>query len=173
MIFDEPQQIVFPTFSDCQASIIIPAWNHWDYTYRCLQSVLANTEGVAYEVIVVDNGSSDRTDEVLKKSENIIVLRNRSNEGYVLACNQGAQAARGEYLVFLNNDTEPQPGWLRGLVDVAEKDQTVGAVGAKLVYPDGTLQEAGGIIFSDGRGLNFAAECARAPIACAAVALRP
>ncbi len=147
--------MIFPTFPDYQASIIIPAHNHCEYTFRCLQSVLANTDGITYEVIVIDNGSSDGTEEALAKSENIRVLRNRSNAGYLLACNQGAETALGKYLVFLNNDTEPLPGWLRGLVGLADTDETIGAVGAKLIYPDGTLQEAGGMIFSDGRGWNF------------------
>ncbi len=61
----------------------------------------------------------------------------------------------GEYLVFPKNDTEPRPGWLKGLVDIADSDKTVGAVGAKLVCPDGKLQEGGGLISSDGRGTNF------------------
>ena len=151
----ELREIAFPVFSNTRVSIIIPVWNHWEHTYRCLQSVLANTDEVPYEVIIVDNGSSDRTEEVLVNSKNITVIRNRSNAGFVRACNQGAEVARGEYLVFLNNDTEPLPGWLEELVDAAGSEATVGAVGAKLIYPDGTLQEAGGIIFSDGRGWNF------------------
>ncbi len=152
---DEARQLVFPKFSNFQVSIIIPAWNHWKYTYRCLQSILANTGDTTYEVIIVDNGSSDQTGEMLAKVENVRVIRNESNAGYVVACNQGAEAARGVYLVFLNNDTEPLAGWLKELIDIADSDETVGAVGAKLIYPDGLLQEAGGMIFADGHGWNF------------------
>ncbi len=152
---EEICRLKFPFFSSPKVSIIIPVWNHWEYTYRCLLAVLKNTCDVAYEVIVVDNGSSDRTEEVLANSENIAVIKNQTNQGFVLGCNQGAASSAGEYLVFLNNDTEPSHGWLKELVDAAESDATVGAVGAKLIYPDGRLQEAGGIIFSDGRGWNF------------------
>ncbi len=148
-------EVAFPAFPTTKVSIIIPVWNHWEYTSRCLQAILANTHKVTYEVIIVDNGSSDKTEELLAKIENVRVIRNPSNAGYVLACNQGAAVAKGEYLVFLNNDTEPLPGWLKELVDAADSEATVGAVGAKLIYPDGTLQEAGGIIFNNGLGWNF------------------
>ncbi|HXX57176.1 MAG TPA: glycosyltransferase [Thermodesulfovibrionales bacterium] len=152
---EEVNRLVFPSFSRYRVSIVIPVWNHWEHTYRCLRSVMANTDEVAYEVIVIDNGSSDGTQEMLAKAENIRVLRNQTNTGYVLACNQGAGIARGEYLLLLNNDAEPLEGWLRELVDVIDGDETVAAVGAKLVYADGVLQEAGGMMFHDGRGWNF------------------
>jgi 3'-phosphoadenosine 5'-phosphosulfate sulfotransferase (PAPS reductase)/FAD synthetase len=83
------------------------------------------------------------------------VIRNESNAGYVLACNQGAGIARGEHLVFLNNDTEPQPGWIKELAAVPAGDASVGAVGARIIYPSGLLQEAGGMIFADGRSWTF------------------
>ena len=145
----------FNLFENPHVSIIIPVWNHWRYTYRCLDSILKNTDEVSYEVIVVDNGSTDETTEVLKKIENLRILRHETNLGYVKACNEGAGMARGAYLLFLNNDTEPQARWLENLLAAADMDSLIGAVGAKLVYPDGKLQEAGGMIFSDGRGWNF------------------
>jgi len=147
--------LAFPLCANPRASIIIPVWNHWEYTARCLQAILANNQGVPYEVIIVDNGSSDKTGEMLARIENVRVIRNPSNSGYVIACNQGAGIARGKYLVFLNNDAEPLKGWLEELLDTAAMDESVGAVGAKLIYPDGLLQEAGGLIFSDGCGWNF------------------
>jgi GT2 family glycosyltransferase len=85
----------------------------------------------------------------------IKVIRNTENLGFVHTCNRGAQAAVGEILVFLNNDTLPSPGWLTPLLRILRDKPDAGAVGGKLIYPDGTLQEAGGIIFSDGSGCNF------------------
>ena len=84
------------------------------------------------------------------------VVRSAENLGFV-GGNNLAAAARdaATYLVLLNNDTEPQPGWLEALLEIAERDPAVGAVGAKLVYPDGRLQEAGGIVFADASGWNY------------------
>jgi GT2 family glycosyltransferase len=138
-----------------QVSIIIPVFNHWKYTYQCLEAILENTDGVIYEVIVVDNGSSDETIEMLKKVENIRILRNDSNVGFVLACNAGASKAQGDLLLFLNNDALVTKGCLKAMLSLIDSDDKIGAVGAKLIYPDGRLQEAGGMIFSDGRPWNF------------------
>ena len=105
---------------------------------------------------MVDNASSDGTAEYLKGlGDAVNIIANTENTGFVIACNQGAELARGEYLIFANNDTEPTPGWLESLIEVADGNPRVGAVGAKLILPDGRLQEAGGIVFSDGNGWNF------------------
>jgi GT2 family glycosyltransferase/glycosyltransferase involved in cell wall biosynthesis len=137
-------------------SIVIPVFNKVDLTRQCLESLIQNTPGELFEVVVVDNASSDATPELLAGlGGDVAVITNQSNQGFVVACNQGAAAARGKYLLFLNNDTAPQPGWLEELVAAAEDEPLVGAVGSKLVYPDGNLQEAGGIVFSDGSGWNY------------------
>jgi GT2 family glycosyltransferase len=70
-------------------------------------------------------------------------ILNTENTGFAAACNQGARAARGKYVVFLNNDTEVQSNWLGPLFSLAEADPAVAAVGSKLLYPDGTIQHAG------------------------------
>ncbi len=138
------------------ASIIIPVFNKVEYTKKCLEALFKNTPGDIYEVIVVDNASSDETPEFLKHMGNKLnVITNKENMGFTDACNQGAKIAKGNYLVFLNNDTEPQAGWLESMIKLAASDSKIGIVGSKLVYPDGRLQEAGGIIFSDGSGSNF------------------
>ena len=99
---------------------------------------------------------TDETKEFLKSIENkISVISNKTNTGFVEACNQAADIATGDYLLFLNNDTEPQANWLDPLVSVLENDDSIGAVGSQLLYPDGTLQEAGGVIFRDGSVCNF------------------
>ncbi len=138
-------------------SVIIPVFNKLELTHRCLKSLLLNTRYPNYEVIFVDNGSTDGTRPYLQKIDkpNIRAVFNAENLGYVGGCNSGAEVAKGDYLLFLNNDTEVRPYWLSNLVGLAEAKEDAGIVGAKLVYPDGRLQEAGGIIFSDGNGWNY------------------
>lgn len=147
------EPLAFPEFDNPVASIIIPVFNNWRFTYKCLQSVSLHTTG-SYEVIVVDNHSTDTTPQMLASITGIRVITNETNEVFVNACNQAAAAARGEYLLLLNNDTEVTQGWLDSLLEPFS-DAATGIVGAKLVYPDGSLQEAGGIIWSDGSGCNF------------------
>jgi len=148
-----------PTMVPCArapvASIIIPAYNHIEHTLACLSALADNTEQVAFEVIVVDDCSSDETPIQLAAIAGLRVLRNAGNLGFIGACNAGAQQARGHYLVFLNNDTRPRQGWLDALIDTFSQLPDAGLVGAKLIYPDGRLQEAGGIVFSDGSGWNY------------------
>lgn len=110
-------------------SIVIPLFNRWDMTEACLLA-LANTCPDA-EIITVDNGSTDET------RDHDVTIRNPRNRGFAVACNQGARASRGDVIVFLNNDTEPQPGWLEPLA------ATLGVAGPKLIYPDGRIQSAG------------------------------
>ena len=132
-------------------SIIIPVFNNAAFTRKCLAAVRRNTAGCSYEIIVIDNASTDETPSFLKSCdlENLTVISNSENVGFTKACNQGARRARGEFVLFLNNDTEPQPGWLDALLDLMRSDDRIGIAGCKLVYPDGRLQEAGCIIFND------------------------
>ncbi len=136
-------------------SVIIPVWNQADYTRQCLLALARNTGYPHFELIIVDNGSTDGTPAFLKQvTGKVKVITNAENVGFTLACNQGAAAAAGDYLLFLNNDTIPLPGWLPALVDTLDRHPKVGAVGARLVYPDGKLQEAGAVVFADGTAAN-------------------
>ena len=136
-------------------SIIIPVHNKFAYTAACLRSLAQHAAQTRFEVIVVDDLSSDCTEQRLSRIEGIRVSRNAENLGFVGSCNAGAAMARGEFVLFLNNDTLVTPGWLEALLRCFEEEANVGLVGARLIYPDGRLQEAGGIIFSDGSGWNY------------------
>ena len=144
-----------PSSAVPQVSIVIPVFNKIAYTAACLRSLAEHAEGIALETIIVDDGSSDATSQRLAQIEGIRVHRNAQNLGFVGSCNAGATMAHGEFIVFLNNDTVVTAGWLRALLDCFAQESDAGLVGSKLIYPDGRLQEAGGIVFSDGSGWNY------------------
>jgi len=151
----EPRQRDMPS-----VSIIIPCHNGPDLTDACLAALQVTLpRRVRGEVIVVDDASTDGTRVMLSRWTNrdkrIKVLRNRKNLGFLRSCNRAATAARGEILVFLNNDTVPAGGWLTALLTTFHTHPDAGAVGGKLVLPDGTLQEAGSLVFRDGSAMNF------------------
>ncbi|GIO70014.1 glycosyltransferase [Paenibacillus cookii] len=136
-------------------SIIIPVYNQWNYTYSCLASILENTKDTSYEVIIADDMSTDETINIQNYVDNVRVVRDGTNRGFLLNCNNAAKQARGKYIFFLNNDTNVQAEWLSSLVQLIESDSKIGMVGSKLIYPDGRQQEAGGIIWDDASGWNF------------------
>ena len=136
-------------------SIIIPCYNQVGYTYACLQSILEYTKDVSYEVIIADDVSTDATAHLDRYVDGLVICRNSTNQGFLKNCNNAAKKARGKYIFFLNNDTKVTEGWLSSLVSMMEADPTIGIAGSKLVYPDGRLQEAGGIIWSDASGWNY------------------
>lgn len=144
-----------PGSAQPRVSIVIPVYNKIAYTSACLRSIAAHAGATAFEVIVVDDGSSDETPQRLARIDGIRVVRNAENLGFIGSCNAGAAVAAGEHLLFLNNDTVVTAGWLEALVHCLEQAPQAGLVGARLVYPDGRLQEAGGIVFDDGSGWNY------------------
>lgn len=156
---DIPTEIRFehavPSDQAIEVSIVIPVYNNLAYTARCLESLVEHHAGQAIEIIVVDDCSSDQTADFLDRCHGIEVIHNAENLGFIGSCNAGARKARGEYQVFLNNDTQVTDQWLTALLEPFSTRADTGIVGARLVYPSGELQEAGGIIFNDGSGWNY------------------
>jgi GT2 family glycosyltransferase/SAM-dependent methyltransferase/glycosyltransferase involved in cell wall biosynthesis len=144
-----------PSFPSPDVSIVIPVHSNAVLTERCLRAIVASSGSVAYEVIVVDDVADRETKALLGAVEGLRLIVNESNLGFLHSTNRGAASARGRHIVLLNNDTEPQPGWLDALVDRAEARDDIGIVTAKLVYPDGALQEAGGIVWRGGVPWNY------------------
>ncbi|MGK7893918.1 MAG: tetratricopeptide repeat protein [Xenococcus sp. (in: cyanobacteria)] len=151
-----PEDITFADAAHPLVSIIIPVYNKLNYTLQCLFS-LANyiPQNIPVEVIVVNDFSEDSSQEILEQVTGLILVNNGQNLGFIHSCNRGAEIAQGEYLYFLNNDTQVRSNFLTSLIEVLQADQTVGAVGSKLIYPNGSLQEAGGIIWQDATGWNY------------------
>ena len=137
------------------ASIIIPVYGQLAHTLACLRALAECPPTRAFEVIVIDDGSPDETAQVLPGIAGLRYHRREHNGGFIAACNDGASMASGDFLVFLNNDTIPQPGWLDALLQTFADVPDAGLVGAQLLYPDGRLQEAGGVVFRDGSGWNY------------------
>jgi GT2 family glycosyltransferase len=130
-------------------SIIIPVYNHASLTRQCLDALFRRPpKFVDTEIIVIDDASTDITSHVLGDYHGAVrVVRHERNQGFATSCNDGVATATGDLVVFLNNDMIPQPGWLDALVDYAERCPKAGIVGAKLLYPDETVQHAG-IVFN-------------------------
>ena len=145
-----PQPVANPKFS-----IIIPVYNQVGYTLNCLRSILRSERNHEYEVILVDDCSSDISYALPALFKNLRYYRNYKNQGFIDNCNYGASIATGEILIMLNNDTTVRPDWLSVILRSFEEYESVGIVGAKLVYPDGRLQEAGGILWDDGSAWNY------------------
>lgn len=149
-------QIVIPVYDKKpQVSIVIPAFNKYELTLNCINSIITNvSKEVSYEIVLMDNGSTDDTHKLIS-IKNLNYVQSNDNLGFVEGCNTAAKASRGEFIVFLNNDALVTPGWLESLLNTLKSNKNIGIVGSKIVYPNGLLQEAGGIIFSDGSGWNY------------------
>ena len=147
--------IKLPHFEHPMVSIIIPVFNQFAFTYQCIKSIVKNTKGVSYEIIIADDCSDDETTEAKKYFNNIRTVRTTHNVRFLLNVNNASKHAKGKYILFLNNDTQPQRNWLKPMVDLMESSDDVGIVGSKLLYPDGTLQEAGGVWFQNGNAWNY------------------
>ncbi len=118
-------------------SIIIPTFNTKDLTLRSIECLLQNPPKMNFEIIVVDNASSDGTLEAIRKRfREVVVIRNDRNLGFSRACNRGAAEASGRFLLFLNSDTEVQKGTFEHLIQWLESHSNTGVVGPKLIGPN-------------------------------------
>jgi GT2 family glycosyltransferase len=140
-----------PVAEEPQVSIVIPIHGKLAYTIACLRSIARHATQATFEVIVVDDASPDDSVASLEQIAGLRLLRNGGNLGFIDSCNSGAAAARGEFLLFLNNDTQLTDGWLGALLRCFVDRPDCGIAGSRLVYPDGRLQEAGALVFNDGR----------------------
>lgn len=131
-------------------SVVIPVYGKGAMTRACLDSVFRTVGQVVPEVIIVDDCSPEGTISEILGMSGIRILPNEQNLGFIGSCNRGAKEAVGDVVVFLNNDTICLPGWLDALVGTLVETPSIGLVGAQLIYPDGTLQESGGIVWRSG-----------------------
>jgi len=145
----------FPLVPVVDVSIVIPVFNQYRFTFHCLAALRRQRSAFGFEVLVVDDGSTDETREQLSRFGNLRLIVNSHNLGFVRSCNAGAHQARGRYIVFLNNDTQVQPGWLDALIGTFRMHSQIGVVGSRLLFPDGRQQEAGAIVFRDGSSWNY------------------
>ncbi|NHO19583.1 glycosyltransferase [Acetobacter oeni] len=145
----------FPRYANPLLSIVIPSYGQAPVTLRCLRSVMQNPPACAYEVIVAEDASGDPDMARFREVPGLLLLERPKNLGFLRNCNEAARVASGKYLHFLNNDTEVLPGAFDALVRRLESDPATGLTGSKLLFADGKLQEAGGIVWNDAAGMNF------------------
>ncbi len=139
-----------------RVTVIVPAFGHADLTRACIRALAAHPPRRARaDYVLVDDASPAELTPAFGAVGGLTVLRNGTNAGFVRSCNRAARLSDAPYLVLLNNDTIVREGWLDALVETAERDPSVGVAGAKLLFPDGTLQEAGAIVWRDATGWNY------------------
>ena len=152
--FASDQTLKFPTLDHPALTVVLVFYNQAQLSLLCLRSLLEFAD-VSFRLIIVDNNSSDETSRLLEHIENTQIIRNQENFGFVRAVNQAAEQVKTEYLLLLNNDAVIEEATLSTAINTLKSDSSVGAVGAKIKLLDGSLQEAGSIIWNDGACLGY------------------
>ena len=147
-------KLVLPTKNRPLITIILVLYNRAELTFQCLRTICEN-HSESFEVIIVDNASSDTTALLLSQVEGAKIIYNKENYHFLLASNQAAKEAKGKYILFLNNDAQLFPGSIKSALNTIESSDDIGAVGGKILLLDGKLQEAGSIIWQDGSCLGY------------------
>ena len=147
--------INLPTSDQPLVSIVVPLYAHAELTRAALDSIREHTQLIEYEVILVDDAADAGTKTLLTQVSGARIIVNETNIGYLRSVRRGAEAARGQWLVLCNNDIEVQPGWLAALLDCGDSAADIAIVAPKYIFPDGTLAEAGGVVWRDGSALNY------------------
>ncbi|MBO5997297.1 MAG: glycosyltransferase family 2 protein [Alphaproteobacteria bacterium] len=142
----------FPAVENPLVSIVIPVYNQYAYTRACLYSILKFTPStIPYEVIILDDCSTDETSVLEHLIKNVTVYHNQTNLGFLKNCNTYIPKARGEYIFLLNNDTQVTEGWLEPMLN-ALKDKSIGLATSCVLNIDGTIQAAGFLFDKTGIG---------------------
>lgn len=142
-------ELSFPVFNNPLISIIIPYFNQENYTWNCLKSIHENLPNASFEIILVNDNSTEQPD--FSMASNVRIINNEENLGFLRSVNVAIQQAKGQFVYLLNNDTVVRKGFLDELLFVFDNFENVGAVGSMLLNADGSLQEAGSVFMKDCR----------------------
>lgn len=144
-----PDKFEFPEYKEPLVSIIVTTYNQYKYTKACLWSILQHTK-LPFELIIGDNKSEDETKNIEERIKGIKVIHHEQNEGFLRNVNKTVPYSRGKYIILISNDIIVTKNWLEPLVKTIETDPSIGIIAGRYLYPDGSHQEAGAYIYSNG-----------------------